>query len=161
MLKEAIGSLADNFKERASSPILGSYTVAALLCNWKPAVVVLTSKSTGGTLIEEINAVLPGVLQGLIYPLGFALAFSVLYPTLKAAIAAFNTGARIMELKSEHRLEEWKDRVAAKKSDVESVISVLVDLANRDKIGYHDLKRIHDSLPRPEDLEIGRSSAKS
>ncbi|GAA4805755.1 hypothetical protein GCM10023307_35520 [Lysobacter hankyongensis] len=62
-----------------------------------------------------------------------------------------------MELRSEYRMGEWKERVAAKQGDVESVIGALVDLANRDKIGYHDLKRIHDVLPKPDELQIRQS----
>ncbi|WP_345304713.1 hypothetical protein [Lysobacter hankyongensis] len=144
-------------RSRASSPLLGSYTVAALACNWKVVVVLLTSKKTGVYLVAATTSVFPGPTQSLFYPFVFAIAFSLLYPSLKAVIATFNTGARIMELRSEYRMGEWKERVAAKQGDVESVIGALVDLANRDKIGYHDLKRIHDVLPKPDELQIRQS----
>lgn len=154
MLKELISSIAANFKERASSPLLGSYSIAALACNWMSLVVLLTSTKSGTALVEEIIAVSPGLTQGLLYPLIFATVFSLTYPTAKAAIATFNTKAKIMELRSEYQMEELREKISMKKNDIESVISALLELSSSDRIGYHDLKRIQDVLPKPEDLQI-------
>ncbi len=155
MLKEAVASVAENLKERASSPLLGAYTVAAIACNWEPLVVLITSAKKGVELASEVALVYPGIHQSLLYPAMFALSFALLYPTLKAMIAMFNTGARIMELRVEYRMEEWKERVSLKRNDVESVIRSLAELARTDQIGYHDLKRIYDVLPLAEHLQIG------
>jgi len=154
LLKEFFSSVSGSIRERASSPLLGSYTFAALLCNWKPIVILFTSEKTGTSLVSEISLALPDLMTGAIYPLIFAFAFSLLYPTVKAAIGTFNTASRIMELRSEYRLEEWKERVSLKKNDIESLIESINDLYSRDKIGYHDLKRIKDALPSPDDLKI-------
>lgn len=158
VLKETVTSVAENFKERAASPLLGSYTVAALACNWKPIVVLATSQKKSVDLIAETVSVFPGFTQSLLYPAAFALGFALLYPTLKAAIATFNTQARIMDLRAEYRMEEWKERLSVKRrSDVEAIIETLMDLTSHDRIGYHDLKRIHDVLPLPEHVQIRQS----
>ncbi|TXT36350.1 MAG: hypothetical protein FD135_4347 [Comamonadaceae bacterium] len=51
-------------------------------------------------------------------------------------------------------MEEWKEKISMKRNDVESLINALADLNAKDKIGYHDLKRIFDVLPKADDLEI-------
>jgi hypothetical protein len=153
-LKEALASVVENLKERASSPILGYYTAATLAYNWKPIVVLFTSESKGTALTDEIAKFLPGATQSLLYPFIFAVAFSVVYPSLRAAVATLNTTAQIWELRAELRLAEWRELLANKRSDVETVISSINELAATDNIGYHDLKRIVDALPNPDDLKI-------
>ena len=152
MFKDLLSSVSGNIKERASSPILGSYSIAAIICNWKPLVVLFTSKNSGTSLINEVVYVQPGLQQGLIYPLIFSLAFSVIYPSIKALISSFNSVAKIIELKSEYRIEELKERIAIKKDDVETIIQALHNTYER--IGYHDLKRIKEALPDEDELLI-------
>ncbi|WMB73725.1 hypothetical protein RA178_03620 [Shewanella oncorhynchi] len=152
MLKDLLASVSGNIKERASSPILGSYSIAAIICNWKPLVVLFTSKNSGTALINEVLSVQPELQQGLIYPLIFSLAFSVIYPSIKALILSFNSMAKIIELKSEYRIEELKESIAIKRDDVETIIQALNNAY--EKIGYHDLKRIKEALPDENDLLI-------
>ncbi|KZN52138.1 hypothetical protein N474_23575 [Pseudoalteromonas luteoviolacea CPMOR-2] len=152
MLKELVESFSSNIKERASSPVLGSYTVAAIGCNWKSLVVLFTSEKSGVELVNEVVSVFPGLEQGLIYPAGFAIVFSLLYPSLKAIISTFNTYARIIELKAESRLEDIKERIGINRSDIDSIIESIY--SSHEKIGYHDLKRIREALPNEEDLMI-------
>lgn len=49
-------------------------------------------------------------------------------------------------------MAELNEKIAIKKDDIESVIQALQD--SYEKIGYHDLKRIHDALPNEEELLI-------
>lgn len=152
MFKDLLSSLSGNIKERVSSPILGSYSIAAIICNWKPLVVLFTSKNSGISLINEVVYVQPELQQGLIYPLIFSLAFSVIYPSIKALISSFNSVAKTIELKSEYRIEELKERIAIKKDDVDTIIQALRNTYER--IGYHDLKRIKEALPDEDELLI-------
>lgn len=154
MLKEITESISSGLKERTSSPILGSYTVAAIACNWKSLVILFTSNSNGIELVEEVSGAYPGIYQSLAYPLVFALVFSVVYPTLKAMISTFNISARIIELKAEYRLEVIKEKISIKRNDVESIISLIEN--SYEKIGYHDLKRIKEILPDEDELLINQ-----
>lgn len=102
--------------------------------------------------MRNIVSIQPEIKQGLIYPLIFALVFSVLYPSVKALISSLNSAAKILELKSEYRIEELKEKIAIKRDDVESIIQALYSAY--EKIGYHDLKRIKEALPDEDDLLI-------
>lgn len=157
MIKEFFSSMSGNIRERAQSPLLGSYTIAVIACNWKPLVVLFTSKSTGVSLVKEVSSEFSGPLWGLGVPLMIAVVFSVLYPAAKALIGALNSRARIMEISVEARLEEVKEehrewRESKRKDRVESMLKSLEEIVVEDKLGYHDLNRILDILPDEEDL---------
>ncbi|MFC0224993.1 hypothetical protein [Serratia aquatilis] len=156
MIKEFLNSISNNLNERISSPLLSSYTIAAIICNWMPIVVLLTSESKGIKRVAEIESVYPGVIHSIIYPLIFSISFSLLYPSLKAFISKINTKAKIMELENEYRVEELKGKVNIKKDIVESFIHALSEntMEVYDSITYHQLKKILDALPKSEDLLI-------
>jgi hypothetical protein len=158
MFKEVMGSIGSNLNERVASPLLGAYTIAVIAMNWKCLVVLFTSEARGINLVQEVTSVYPGVLYSLALPMLVALGFSILYPTIKALIASSTTAARILELRSEKRLEELKERLALSKHDVEHVIEQLERLYQNDKLGYHELKRILDVLPDEEHLRIRMSN---
>lgn len=83
--------------------------MALIACNWKPIVVLLTSQTTGRRLVEEVSSEFSGFFWGLGVPLMVAIAFSMLYPTVKALIGSLNSRARTIEIKVEANLEEIKD----------------------------------------------------
>ncbi|MGO2511783.1 hypothetical protein [Marinomonas polaris] len=157
MIKDFINSLSGNIRERTQSPLLGSYTVALIACNWKPLVVLFTSEASGSILVQEISEEFSGFFWGLGVPLLAALLFSVLYPTTKAVVGVLNSRARMLEIKVEARLEqareEFREWQESKRQDrVDAVIKSLDDIILEDKLGYHDLKRIMDILPDEESL---------
>jgi hypothetical protein len=159
VIKDLAESLSSNIKERFTSPLLGAYTIALAFANWKVLVIAMTSKSTTFRLIDELTLVYPGVIESLLYPLGFALTFSVCYPTVKSAIGTLTSAAKLLDLRNESRLVNERERLFVKKQNfeqvtVDSTIRQLSELIDEDKLGYHDLKRILDVLPGEEDLEI-------
>lgn len=158
MWKDLINSLAGNMRERASSPILGSYTIAAIVCNWKPLVILFTSKETGTALANEIQSAFPDLQQGLLIPIIVSLIFSVLYPTLKSTISALNAYTKMLELKAEQRLENLRQQSKLKPIDVPQIIHAIDE--NYDNIGYHELLKIRRSLPHEEDLLIKNENNK-
>lgn len=71
--------------------------------------MLLTSQTTGRRLVEEVSSEFSGFFWGLGVPLMVAIAFSMLYPTVKALIGSLNSRARTIEIKVEANLEEIKD----------------------------------------------------
>ena len=157
MIKEFVSSLSGNIRERTQSPLLGSYTIALIACNWKPITVLFTSQATGRPLVQEVSSEFSGFFWGLGVPLMVAIVFSILYPTVKALIGSLNSRARMIEIKVEANLEAIKEdlrewREAKRKDRVDSLLKSLEDIVVEDKLGYHDLKRIMDILPDEESL---------
>lgn len=157
MIKEFVSSLLGNVRERGQSPLLGSYSIALMACNWKPIVVLFTSQATGKPLVQEVSSEFSGFCLGLGMPLIVAIAFSILYPTTKALIGSLNSRARMIEVKVEEKLEAIKEdlrekRESKRRDRVESLLKSLEDIVAQDKLGYHDLKRIMDILPDEEHL---------
>ncbi|EGR4133453.1 TPA: hypothetical protein ACMDQE_003474 [Vibrio cholerae] len=159
MIKEIISSLSGNVRERASSPILGSYTVTALLVNWKAIVVLFTSELSGGLLVQEILSVSPPLDVAVLYPMLMAVAISLGYPTLRAVISSFNTYSRLLEIKAEYKLEMLKDNLSLRRDPIDNLIRQLYVDDYYDKISYHDLKRLLDALPKEKDLLIRDDNA--
>jgi hypothetical protein len=161
VIKDLAESLSNSIKERITSPLLGAYTVALLFSNWQVLVILFTSKGKGFQLIDELNLVYQGPEKSLIYPLIFALGFSAIYPITKAVIGALGSMAKYIDLVSEGAIESVKQRMAYNRSrndqvTIDGVIKQLEGLYAEDRIGYHELKRILDVLPREEDLIITR-----
>ncbi|MBO2650816.1 hypothetical protein [Shewanella algae] len=154
LLKEVLKSLSGNMRERVSSPLLGSYTIAAAAVNWKSIVVLFTSKNTGTKLVEEVLSVTPEIEVAIGYPIAIAIAISVVYPSLRAVISTFNAYARIFEIKAEFRLENIKEQLNIKKDPIENLIKHLHEGGYYEKVGYHDLKRLMEYLPDEESLLI-------
>ncbi|SOC51443.1 hypothetical protein SAMN05421509_101301 [Chromohalobacter canadensis] len=157
MIKEFINSLSGNIRERTQSPLLGSYTIVVIACNWKPIVVLLTSQASGATLVQEVSSEFSGLFLGVGVPLMVAITFSILYPVTKALIGSLNSRARMVEIKVEANLEEVREglrewRESKRKDRVESLLKSLDGIVMEDELGYHDLKRIMDILPDEESL---------
>lgn len=161
MIKDLAESLSNNIKERFTSPLLGAYTVALAFANWKFLVIVFTSKSHSFQLIDELDLVFPGAIKAFIYPILFALTFSLLYPTIKSWIGTLTSLAKIVDLRNESKVINAREKLFVKQQNfeqvtVDSTIRQLTELINEDRLGYHDLKRILDILPSEEDLRITR-----
>lgn len=161
MIKELISSVSGNLRERASSPILGTYTIAVTIISWKALVVLFTSDAKGMELVTEIQKVAPKIEVLLIYPIAISVFVSIAYPTIKALVSAFNTYSRVIEIKAEYRLEEIKERLSIKQDPIETLIRSLSQGDYYEKIGYHDLKRLLEYLPDEESLLIKKRSEES
>ncbi|NKJ68219.1 hypothetical protein EX191_10500 [Vibrio chemaguriensis] len=161
MIKELISSISGNVRERASSPLLGSYTIAAVIVNWKALVVLFTSERSGGQLVEEVSSVVPSLEISIGYPMAIALAISLGYPTLRAMVSTFNTYSRLLEIKAEYKLEDLKESLDLKRDPIENLIKHINEHDYYEKIGYHDLKRLVDYLPDEESLLIKRDKFNS
>ena len=153
MIKDFFGSILGNIKERTQSPLLGSYTVAFIAYNWKPLVVLFTSKCTGASLVREVSSEFSSPIWDVGVPLIVAVAFSVLYPLAKSFIGRLNSFAQKREIEIEAELEEKRENLREKhKNKIESIIKSLEEMVVEDKLGYHDRKRIMDILPDEAEL---------
>ncbi|GAA6145441.1 hypothetical protein [Thalassolituus maritimus] len=154
MIKELLKAISGDVRERASSPFLGAYTIVSIIINWKALVILFTSELHGSGLVEEAAKALLPVKTSIGYPLMIALGVSLGYPTLKAAISTFNIYARMLEIRAEDKLEILREDLNLKKDPIENLIRHINDHDYYEKIGYHDLKRLHDYLPDIESLLI-------
>jgi len=158
MLTDLAQSIAENFKERISNPLLGAFTAFAIAANWKPLVVLFTSELKGRFLAGEITMVSPSIYDGIFLPAILALCFAFIYPNLKIFISMVNSAFRISEIKIEYRIIKAKRDLFEEKDPIESLIQHLSSGDYYEKIGYHSLKRLKDALPKEEDLLIKSES---
>jgi hypothetical protein len=152
LIQEVANSLSNNLKQRVSSPLLGAYTLAAVMINWRGIVVLFTSKNNGLTLVDEILSVSPLLVEAIVYPLVFAFLFLIIFPSLKTILTWFESRLEIHELNMKNHVNLMYRE--GNIDPLDNLIESLEDKGYYDKVSYHDIKRLMDSLPKQSDLVI-------
>lgn len=93
MITEWIDSWRNHLLERLNNPILGPFTVAWLIWNWRMVTVLLFSTRTVEERIIYIDEKFTNIVDMLVVPGIFALLFSLVMPWISLFIQNIQDGA--------------------------------------------------------------------
>ncbi|WP_347068625.1 hypothetical protein [Flavobacterium sp. WV_118_3] len=86
MLKELIPSFKKSIDERLSNPIIGTFTVAWLVCNWKIIFIILFSDKKIEEKIKYIELNYSNSDSLILFPLLFSFVYLLIFPWLLLGI---------------------------------------------------------------------------
>jgi signal transduction histidine kinase len=86
MLKEILPSFKKSFEERLSNPILGTFSIAWIIINWRLWTILLFSKKTIEDKITFIEKSYVDWHSLFLYPLIFTVVYLVIFPWLLLGI---------------------------------------------------------------------------
>jgi hypothetical protein len=109
MITDIIDSAKQNILERLSSPLISGFVVSWALWNWKFLVILLSNNTVTTTfeLIERTSFpnIQSIIIQGIILPLGTALAYVFIYPYPARFIYEFT-------LKRQREINQARQRIS-------------------------------------------------
>lgn len=128
-------------KTRITSPLLGSFALAALATNWQAFfyLIVESGKVDERIAYFQQHTTAVSLLWG---PLGFALTFSVVYPWVHYLLMLATS--KPLELREVHQLQA-EHKVLTKKKELEDARSKILASAERELI---------DRAKRDQELEL-------
>jgi hypothetical protein len=114
IVKDTLGGLRSLFKERSVSPLMPAFIISWLMWNYRVAIIILSGEDldTKFSMIDKIFSTLYiHILDGVLIPISFALAYIYLYPLVSLPIYSFS-------------LNRQRDlREARQKADKEKLLS--------------------------------------
>ena len=84
-IKDFVSGIFSTYKERVSSPLIGSFTLTFLLYNWRPIVFILWSDWPIHCRIEHIDQVYSD-RNSIIIPFAIAVGYVILLPYVNLGI---------------------------------------------------------------------------
>lgn len=124
MIKDLSQSLIKGLDERVRNPLLGAFTIAWCICNWRTIVVLLSGGPTPLKL-ELLDDVYPGLSFALILPLVLAGLYIGVMPwvTIKIDkyIVRITTLGKLQRLEAESSLNKQRAENAEELRDAESI----------------------------------------
>ena len=79
-MKELVISILDTSRERLKNPLLGSFIVAWIICNWKAISIYFFGNQEILEKLKLINNDYSKISNALVYPLIVAIIYSVSIP---------------------------------------------------------------------------------
>lgn len=121
MLSEWMDSWRSHLSERLINPVLGPFTVAWLLWNWRMLLVLFLSTRPIETRITYIDEHFTNINDMFWVPIGFAMLFSLFMPWLSLLVQKIQNGAisRSKKNKLNSDTQHLKDSVTYAKAHAE------------------------------------------
>jgi predicted DNA-binding transcriptional regulator len=160
MLSDLLQSTKETLTERLSSPLLGSFTIAWSLWNYKFLVILFSAESVTRTFELVDTVAFPDVssvlLRGLLFPLLAALAYVFLYPYPARVIYGFTHRMRKATNRLRQQIEEEtlltveeSRKLRAQYIELEQLNQEKVDNLNSEIEKLKEALKNSGAVPRP------------
>lgn len=150
MIKEILPSIRNNFKERLGNPIIGTFAMSWVFCNWRTIVILLFSDKSIEKKIETITSNYSEINLILLYPLYFTIFYVFLMPWILY-------GVQILQEKSNHPRRRLRYETEIILNDLK-LKSTIGELEIEQERLRHSLKNEFEQ--KSQELEIQREKSK-
>lgn len=103
MLGELLSELRAHANDRIRNPLLGPFTAAWIVTNWRPLSVLIASNEPIEIRIEFIEENYFNVASLFVVPLGFALLYALVLPVINLGVQRLQEGINLRRRK--HKLD--------------------------------------------------------